>query len=488
MRQRRLAIDTRVTFFDAGRIVIGGTPRRLSRLGKPAQQLMACLRRAGHGGLVVSTESELLVARVLIDRGLAHPLPLPPDPDADSVDIDVIIPTRGRVAQVERLLATLDRPDVVVVDDATEPGDALAAVVERHRGRLVRHIVNTGPAGARNSGLGATRAPFIAFLDSDCVPSRDWPQSLLSHFDDPHVAMVASRIVHRGAPSTSGSFVDRLIDDYETCHGALDAGEDSCTVGPKSRVRGASSAAIVLRRSAVEDLAFDPDLRIGEDLDLIWRLSASGWVVRHEPSVVVEHESMTGFLDWLRRRYEYGTFAGPINQRHPGSVQLAMEWWAVAIVALVVTGHSTLAASVGASRLAYRWWSIRSVPDAPAIALTITRQEIAQVWDDLSQTVRGVGWPVGAALVLGSTRSPAARRASVIVFAPLAWELMTHRPRSSALSHTLLGALRTAATGTGIAMSLVRSRDLTSLLPRVNLPKVRRHASKDEAGSSVEGA
>ena len=76
----------------------------------------------------------------------------------------------------------------------------------------------------------------------------------------------------------------------------------------------------------------------------------------------------------------------------------------------------------------------------------------------------------------------------MIVFAPLAWELMTHRPRSSALSHTLLGALRTAATGTGIAMSLVRSRDLTSLLPRVNLPKVRRRASKDEAGSSVEGA
>lgn len=68
-------IDGRITFFDAGRIVLGGTPRRLSRLGKPAQELMARLRRAGPDGLMVCTESELKVARVLMDRGLAHPLP-----------------------------------------------------------------------------------------------------------------------------------------------------------------------------------------------------------------------------------------------------------------------------------------------------------------------------------------------------------------------------------------------------------------------------
>ena len=473
MSQCRLAIDGRVRLFDAGRIVLGGTPRRLSRLGKPAQLLMARLRRAGPDGLVVGTESEFAVAQVLIDRGLAHPLPPVVGSVPETAEVDIVVPTHGRVTQVERLLATLDRPGVVVVDDATEPGDELAAVVERHRGRLVRHTVNTGPAGARNTGIKVTQAPLIAFLDSDCVPSRDWPMSLLAHFDDARVAMVASRIVHRESPTARSSPLERLIDDYETCHGALDAGAEPCTIGPKSLVRGAPSAAIVLRRSAVEQLAFDPDLRVGEDLDLIWRLCASGWVVRHEPGTVVEHDSMIRPSDWLRRRFEYGTFAGPINKRHPGSVQLAIEWWAVAMVALVVTGHPALAASVGASRLAYRWWSIRTVPEAPAIAFTITRQEMAHVWDDLSQTMRGVAWPVGAALVLGSTVSPAARRASVIVFAPLVWELVTHRPRSSALSHTLLSALRTAATGTGIAVSLVRSGDLTSLLPRVNLPRMR---------------
>lgn len=471
MIQRRIALASQVNFFDAGRIALGGTPRRLSRLSKPAQELMARLRHAGPDGVVVRTESELLTAGVLIDRALAHPLPIVPLQETDTTDVEIVIPTRGRVAQVERLLASLDRPGVVVVDDATDPGDELAAVVERYRGRIVRHTVNTGPAGARNTGIGSTQAPFIAFLDSDCIASRHWPRSLLFHFEDPRVAIVASRVVHRAVTSTSDSTLDRLIDDYETCHGAIDVGADPGTVGPTALIHVAPSAAIVLRRSAVEKLAFDADLRVGEDLDLIWRLCASGWVVRHEPNTVVEHESMIHFSDWIRRRYEYGTFAGPIDGRHPGYVNLTMEWWALAIAALVVSGHPALAASVGFSRLANRWWSIRSVPDAAAIATTITRQEITQAWDDLSQMLRCAWWPVCVTIVLSSAVSPAARRASVIVLAPLAWELISHRPRSSALAHTLLGTLNQAATGTGIAMSLAQSRRLRALLPRVRLPR-----------------
>ena len=478
MSDPRLALAKYVNFFDAGRTVLGGTPRRLSRLGKPTQDLMLRLRHGGPNGVLLRTQSELSIAQVLIDRGLAHPLPpdpeldYQPEPDltADTTDVEIVIPTRDRVAQVERLLASLDRPGVVVVDDASDRGEELAAVVQRHRGRLVRHSVNTGPAGARNTGIRNTKAPFIAFLDSDCVASPDWPTSILFHFEDPRVAMVASRVLHRGTTPTPDAIIDRLIDDYETCHGALDAGPDPGTVGPTSSILSAPSAAIVLRRSAVEHLTFNEDLRIGEDLDLIWRLCASGWVIRHEPRTTVEHESMIHFTDWIHRRYEYGTFAGPIDKRHPGKVNLSIEWWALPMAALFVAGHPALAASVGASRLARRWWSIRSVPDAAAIAATITGQEISQEWQDLSLTLRGVLWPVGATAVLGSAISPAARRASMIVLAPIVWELITHRPGKSALAHTLLGALREAATGTGVAVSLARSRRFGAFLPRVRLP------------------
>ena len=118
MSYPRLTLASRVSFFDAGRIVLGGTPRRLSRINKPTQELMSRLRLAGTGGVELSTEDENSVAKVLIDRGLAHPLPaasLPSLPKINTTDVEIVIPTRGRVAQVARLLESLDRPNVVVI-------------------------------------------------------------------------------------------------------------------------------------------------------------------------------------------------------------------------------------------------------------------------------------------------------------------------------------------------------------------------------------
>ena len=38
---------------------------------------------------------------------------------------------------------------------------------------------------------------------------------------------------------------------------------------------------------------FDPELRLGEDVDLVWRLDAAGWRCRYEPSVSVFHSSQS---------------------------------------------------------------------------------------------------------------------------------------------------------------------------------------------------
>ncbi len=87
-----LTLASGVSFFDAGRIVLGGTPRRLSRINKPTQELMSRLRLAGTGGVELSTEDEKSVAKVLIDRGLAHPLPAASLPKINTTDVEIVIP------------------------------------------------------------------------------------------------------------------------------------------------------------------------------------------------------------------------------------------------------------------------------------------------------------------------------------------------------------------------------------------------------------
>lgn len=60
--------------------------------------------------------------------------------------------------------------ELVIVDDCST--DSTAAVIGQfassdERIRLLRQTVNSGPAGARNAALAASRGRFVAFLDSD---------------------------------------------------------------------------------------------------------------------------------------------------------------------------------------------------------------------------------------------------------------------------------------------------------------------------------
>ena len=70
----------------------------------------------------------------------------------------------------------------------------------------------------------------------------------------------------------------------------LDMGDRPAEVQPGRRVSYVPSAALLVRRSALPEDPFDPALRYGEDVDLIWRLIDAGWRVRYEPGVVVHHE------------------------------------------------------------------------------------------------------------------------------------------------------------------------------------------------------
>jgi glycosyltransferase involved in cell wall biosynthesis len=87
--------------------------------------------------------------------------------------VSVVVPTYGRLAFLPRALdsilaQTFDDLEVVVVDDGSP--DGTAAFVAGHtdpRVRLVRHERNRGLAAARNTGVRAARAPFVAFLDDD---------------------------------------------------------------------------------------------------------------------------------------------------------------------------------------------------------------------------------------------------------------------------------------------------------------------------------
>ena len=145
---------------------------------------------------------------------------------------------------------------------------------------------------------------------------------------------------------------------------ASDGGRSPLDMGPGRRVSYLPSAALIVRRAAQP--WFDPALRYGEDVDLIWRLEGAGWRFRYEPDVVVLHDER----DRLRRRFWYGTSAAPLARRHPGKLRhVVLRPWTVATLLLLPRPKlALLVYAIHTARLA-RTLRAKGVPAAARAAL-----------------------------------------------------------------------------------------------------------------------
>jgi mycofactocin system glycosyltransferase len=321
----RLALDASLRIYGHGRVLVArGRIIRLTENGPAA--LRALL--AG-----TATPAQRRLGDRLVAAGMAHPRPTPRHRATT-----LVIPVRDRPQDLARLLAATQGSDPLIIRNRSEQGfsyehsvkgsDPYPVVVVDDGSRVpvegaVRREVSGGPGVARNEGLWGVETELVAFLDSDTVPPSGWIDALAGHFDDPTVAAVAPRIRARNKRRSP-----------------LDMGKHPAEVGPGRRVSYVPAAALLMRTAALPDEPFDPALRYGEDVDLIWRLIDAGWRVRYDPSVVVGHEER----DTVRRRFRYGTSAAPLKQRHPGKLKhVVVRPWPVATLALLAARKPRLA-------------------------------------------------------------------------------------------------------------------------------------------------
>lgn len=455
---------------DDGRVIVGGSPPRLLRLSAAG----AARVRAWFDGEAVGVGgAERRLARRLLDAGVAHPRSSMPDPSHGRVV--VVIPARDEpgVAAIAPALADA-RPVIVVDDGSDEPIRATGAI------EVVRRAESGGPGTARNDGgrraieLGAE---FVAFVDADVDAHRGWIDGLLGHFADSNVAAVAPRV--RPAVGTS------TLERYEQTFPSLDLGSSQASVGPGRAVAYAPSAALVVRAAAFEQLGgFDPELRFGEDVDLVWRFVAAGWTVRYEPTVEVRHRARADWRSWARQRRDYGSSAAALAARHGDAVAPARAPVGVyATVAAGVLAPFPVAAAVGA---------VEAVAADRRVAGSLDEHHDRQlVLGGLATATQTTviallrAWLPVTAIVAASGRRPRRRMVALLVGVVAAEVASTPRP---------LGWLRTVALrlvdhtayGVGVwsGLNRVGRTGLSAIMPAVSRPGVR---SDPPPGDTVSG-
>ena len=447
-----------------GRVVLGGDPVALMRLSTTGAAVLDRLLAGGSP----ETATEVGLLRRLVDRGIVVPEPTPGAEPYGTDDVTVVVPVRDDADGVGRLLGSLAAAgdalaEVIVVDDGSvEPAALVAAVATERPGvtaRLVRRDRSGGPAAARNDGAAQVHSPVIAFLDADCTVAPGWLDPLLGHFEDEAVAVVAPRVVavpstHPGAGSTGVWGVDEL-------RSPLDLGVRPALVAPGRRVSYVPSAAMLVRTDVLDDVgAFDVSLRVGEDVDLIWRVVGSGRVVRYEPAARVSHEVRPDLRSFLRQRVAYGSSAALLDERHPGWVSPARlsRWSAVVAAGLLVGGPGVPAA---AALVAWTSWSLRGQLDGVPTR-DVLRVGVGGHWSAVRQLLRSslrVWWPLLVAAV------PWSRRARRVLSAALALAVAEALREGVRPVHTPLAVLDDMSYGAGVWLGCARRRSLGALLP-----------------------
>lgn len=442
-----MRVDPRVRFIAPG-LVSGGSPWRLLRVPGASYEV---LERWKSGARVGAGEERF--ARTLIQLGFLHARL---ETDHRLEDIDVVIPVRDDVASLDRLLGELSGFRTTVVDDASSDGASIAACCEAHGATLIRLEENRGPGPARNAGASAATRPLLWFVDVD-VSLHDASavaHSLACEFADPTVAAAAARVRGPIGPSRRERF--------EHHFGALDLGPDAANVVPRGVVSYVPSACLMVRRASFGE-GFDETLRLGEDVDLVWRLHDQGWLVRYCPEAVVTHRARTSWRAWWRQRERYGESSAALARRHGSRLApFRVDRWTLVAWTLVLFGQPALGAQIvaGARRHA-RDTVFAASEDPDRVAGQVVATNMASAGGPLA---RAIVRTFGAALLVCALHPRLRTRALALFCVGTAWRWRHHRVEVADVPLAMADDL---AYGTGVIWGAWKERSLAALTPEI---------------------
>ncbi|HLI62698.1 MAG TPA: glycosyltransferase family 2 protein [Terriglobales bacterium] len=256
-------------------------------------------------------------------------------PPADRPRVSLVVATVNRVAELERLLASLDAQtckcfEVIVVDQ--NPDDRLAPVLQRHPGLAIRHLrCEVGLSRARNAALPEAKGDVIAFPDDDCW----YPPQLVADVVGWFAAHPDDSVLFTGVRDPQGrSMASRLAP--RRCGPCTRKNVLNCVVSYNA----------FLRRQVTEVVGrFDERIGVGsvsryqsgEDLDYFLRPLAHNLRMWYEPRFSVYHPDLNSRERFRRTAYPYALGVGYVLREHGYSVGYLSGLVLRALARVVVT-------------------------------------------------------------------------------------------------------------------------------------------------------
>ncbi len=199
-----------------------------------------------------------------------------------------------------------DRLEIIIVENAS--GDDSLSKLKSIPGDiiLVESKKNLGFTGGCNLGVEKASGEYIAFLNNDARPHKNWISEGISAFHgDPNIGAVASKVLDWEGSRVDyvGSAITWYGMGYKPHAGEVDRGKWDA---PRDVLFG-TGAAMFVRTEVFRQLGgFDDEyFMFYDDVDLGWRLNLLGYRFRFQPSSLVYHKHHASIEKFGAFREEY---------------------------------------------------------------------------------------------------------------------------------------------------------------------------------------
>jgi len=235
------------------------------------------------------------------------------------VSVDAVIVVRNHATTLPATLAGLAAQSaqparVVIVDNASTDGSLAAArqFADRLPFELIESADNLGFAAAANRAIRRGQAAWLLSLNPDCRLAPDFLAALVGAADRDRTVGSASGLLLRahGDRLDATDVVDSagIVMTASGRHHDRGAGTPLIArLEQPAQVFGASGAAALYRRAALDDVAYaggevfdETFFAYREDADLAWRLQRRGWSCLYLPAARAWHAR--GLKPEARRR------------------------------------------------------------------------------------------------------------------------------------------------------------------------------------------
>jgi glycosyltransferase involved in cell wall biosynthesis len=239
--------------------------------------------------------------------------------------ISIVVPTFDRPILLRKCLeaiAALDPPgmdfEVVVVNDGGT--DDLHRVVGAFATTLSLQLVTQrrgGPGAARNAGAAVARGRYLAFIDDDCRPAREWLVVLRQELQRDERRLLGGRVENAlvaNPYSEASEWINAFVYEYN---------RDATAREPFFTTNNVAVSARLFREVG----GFATAVPTAEDKEFCVRWRAKGLPLSHIPEAVVYHAHDLTFARFWRQHYNYGrgSLAFRLGKRKPADSHVLPE-------------------------------------------------------------------------------------------------------------------------------------------------------------------